>query len=803
MQFNLEWLKKWVAVDLDAEELAARLTASGLEVESVKPVAGDFSGVVVAEIEDCQPHPNADKLVLCTVNGGFSEIDPAGDGSTQRLQIVCGAPNARAGIRVPLARVGARIGPDLKIEQAKLRGVESFGMLCSARELGLSEDHSGLLELPQDAPIGMDVREYLGLEDTIIEVELTPNRGDCLSIRGLARDVAASCSADYIGLDVKPVPAVSNASLPIRLESPEDCPRYAGRIIRGIDPCASTPLWMAETLRRCGLRSISPVVDVTNYVLLELGQPMHAFDLEKLTDEIIVRRGREGERLILLDESEITLDESVLAICDSKGPLALAGIMGGLESGVGNSSTDILFESAYFKPSTIMVKARALGMHTDASHRFERGVDPQGQVTALERATALLTEFAGGEPGPVLLAEAASYIPRNQAVTLRQDRLNAIVGCSIEKKTVDDIFERLGMDVSWKDGSWTVTAPSIRFDIDIEEDLIEEAARIYGYDEIPEAPPSGVLASGSISGHLVTLEQLRGALCAEGYQEAINYSFVDKQQLEAVHHADQVLPLANPLSSDMDVMRTTLLPGLLISLARNTRRQHNRVRLFETGIVFLQGEKLNENHRVAAVATGDALPEQWAVAKPARAMDFYDIKGEVERLFSLRGNAAQPSFEAGDLAWMHPGASAVISLKNQKIGWCGAVHPKVLSALDIKKSVFAFELDLNELLSREVPYAKSVSRFPSIRRDISVQLRNDVTYQQVKNCIISSAGSLLENVLVFDEYQGDNLKKGYKSLAIGLIFKNVSSTLKDADVDPLIETLVSELVKRLGAQLRG
>jgi len=791
MQFNVEWLKKWVAVDLDAAELAAKLTAAGLEVESIKPVAAEFSGVVVAEIEDCQPHPNADKLALCTVD----------DGSAERLQIVCGAPNARAGIRVPLARVGASIGPDFKIKQAKLRGMDSFGMLCSGRELGLSEDHSGLLELPSDAPIGTDLREYLSLEDTSIEVDLTPNRADCLSIRGLARDVSASCDVDFIGMDVPKVPAELSDSFPIRLENPQDCPRYVGRIIRGINPSAPTPLWIKERLRRCGLRSISPVVDVTNFVLLELGQPMHAFDLDKLADEIIVRRGRAGEKLVLLDETEVDVDESVLAICDRKGPVAIAGIMGGLASGVSDTTTDILFESAYFNPATIMVKARDLGMHTDASHRFERGVDPGGQVAAIERATALLIEIAGGEPGPVLLVEEPGDIPRNRPVTLRHDRLNKVVGCDISKERVDGIFQRLGMEVSWNDGSWTVTAPSIRFDIEIEEDLIEEVARIYGYDEIPEAPPAGVLAVGSASGHRVSLEQLRGALCADGYQEAINYSFVDKQQLEAVHQSDQILPLANPLSSDMDVMRTTLLPGLLTSLARNTRRQFGRVRLFETGMVFLQDEKLIESNRVAGVATGDVLPEQWGVS--ASSLDYYDIKGDVERLFSLRGDVEKPSFKAGDLPWMHPGASALISLKNWEIGWCGSVHPKVLKALDIKKSVFAFELDLDMLLSREVPFAKLVSRFPSIRRDIAVLLKNDVTYTQVKNCITSAAGSLLEKVLVFDEYQGDSLKKGYKSLAIGLIFKNVSSTLKDEDVDPLIETVVSDLEKRLGAQLRG
>jgi len=791
MQFNVQWLKKWVAVDLDAEQLAQKLTASGLEVDSVNPVAGDFTDVVVAQIEDCQPHPGADKLVLCVVN----------DGSQERLQVVCGAPNARPGILVPLARIGGRIGPDFKIRKAKLRGVESFGMLCSASELGLSDDHSGLMELPPDAPVGASLRDYLGLDDATIEVDLTPNRADCLSIRGLARDVSASCAAEFIGQEIQPELASTDERLPIRLESPADCPRYAGRIIRGIDQSAKTPLWMAETLRRCGLRSISPVVDVTNFVLLELGQPMHAFDLDKLQGEIIVRRGRAGEKLVLLDESEVDLDEGVLAICDGTGPVAIAGIMGGLDSGVTESTTDILFESAYFNPATIMGKARAYGMHTDASHRFERGVDPQGQVAAVERATGLLIEIAGGEPGPVLVAEELSEIPSNQPVSLRLERLNAVVGRLFEKDAVEDILLSLGMDVSWDDGSWTVTAPSSRFDIGIEEDLIEEVARIYGYDEIPEAPPSGELAPGSASGHLVSLDQVQGVMCAAGYQEAINYSFVDRNQLEIVHHNERVLPLANPLSSDMDVMRTTLLPGLLTSLARNTRRQHSRVRLFETGVAFLQGDKMHESNRLAAVATGDALPEQWG--EPARELDFFDIKGDVVRLCSLRGDMERPVFESGDLSWMHPGASAVIKLKNRAIGWCGAVHPTVLKALDIKKNILAFELDLDLLLQREVPFAKSISRFPSIRRDLAVLLPDEVSYHQVEDCITASAGALLEKVVVFDVYQGGNLKKGYKSLAIGLIFKNVSSTLRDEEVDPLIETVVSDLENLLSAQLRG
>jgi phenylalanyl-tRNA synthetase beta chain len=792
MRFSVDWLKQWVRIDLDAARLADKLTASGLEVDSIDPVAMDFDGVVVAQIESCRPHPDADKLLLCSVNSGQAEP----------LQIVCGAPNARPGIRVPLAMVGARLGPDFRVGKAKLRGVESFGMLCSAKELGLSDDHSGLLELDIEAPVGENLREYLSLDDSSIEVDLTPNRADCLSMRGLARDVAASCSAEYIGLEIPPVPAAVDAGLPIRLDSPVDCPRYAGRIIRGIDPKARTPLWMAETLRRCGLRSISPVVDVTNYVLLELGQPMHAFDLEKLDREIVVRSGRAGEKLVLLDGQEVELDTEVLAICDASGPVALAGIMGGIDSAVTGSTTNILLESAYFNPATIMGKARAYGMHTDASHRFERGVDPAGQVSAIERATALLLEITGGEAGPVLLAEEPLEIPQNQQVNLRLSRLNLVLGCTLDEATVSDILDRLGMDAVYENGAWTVTAPSMRFDIAIEEDMIEEVARIYGYDEIAEAPPSGVLSAGTSSEHKVPLQQLRDYLCAAGYTEAINYSFVDKRQLEAVRQADFVLPLANPLSADMDVMRTTLLPGLLSSLAHNTRRQNARVRLFETGVVFIQQAELQESHRVAAVATGSALPEQWGSQK--RELDFFDIKADVERLLSLRGGpTAELSFEPGQLPWMHPGAGAVIRLQKSEIGWCGAIHPGVLKSLDISENVLAFELDVDLLLQREVPLAKSVSRFPSIRRDLSILLPNDVPYDRVRECIIASTGEILQKLVVFDVYQGENLKKGYKSLSIGLIFKNVSSTLKDEVVDSLIQAVVADLDERLGAQLRG
>jgi len=635
----------------------------------------------------------------------------------------------------------------------------------------------------------------------VIEVDLTPNRADCLSIRGLARDVAASCQAEYTGLAIEPVPAVIDDGFPIRLDAPADCPRYAGRVIRGIDPQAQTPLWMVETLRRCGLRSISPVVDVTNFVLLELGQPMHAFDLGKLHDEIVVRRGRKGEKLVLLDESEVDLDEDVLAICDSRGPVAIAGIMGGLESGVSEATTDILFESAFFNPATIMGKARAYGMHTDASHRFERGVDPAGQELAVERATALLVEIAGGSPGPLLLAEDRRHVPCNRAVTLRHDRLNALIGDEIPASQVEAILERLGMTVAREEGRWQVTAPSNRFDIEIEEDLIEEVARIHGYDAIPEARVAGELAVGAVSGHRVSVEQLRQSLCAAGYQEAINYSFIDHKLLEVVHQGERVLPLANPLSADMDAMRTTLLPGLLTALSRNVRRQQERVRLFETGVVFLQDDELAEVERLAGVAIGNALPEQWA--EPSRPMNFFDIKGDVERLFALRGGEDRPVFEPATQAWLHPGAAASITLGESVVGWCGAVHPSVLKAFDVKKAVFAFELDVGKAINRDVPFAKEISRFPSVRRDLALLLPEDVSYSQVRQVCQTAAGRLLERMIVFDVYQGENLTKGSKSLAIGLIFNDVSRTLTDEDVDSLIETLVSELGRRLGARLRG
>lgn len=792
MKFSVNWLKQWVKLDLSAAQLAERLTASGLEVDSVEPVAADFDGIVIAEIESCQPHPDADKLSLCSVN----------DGSAERLQIVCGAPNAKPGIKVPLARIGAHIGADFSIRKAKLRGVESHGMLCSARELGLSDDHSGLMELPVDAELGVNFRDWLALDDHSIEIDLTPNRADCLSIRGLARDVSASCASEFIEHETEAVVASSERSFPIRLEDRQGCPRYVGRIIENINVAANTPLWMQEALRRGGVRSISAIVDVSNYVMLELGQPLHAFDLDKLNSEIIVRRGRENEKLLLLDGSEVEVGVDVLAICDAKGPVALAGIMGGEASAVSDDTRNILLESAWFNPAVIMGKARDYGMHTDASHRFERGVDPHGQSRAIERASQLILEICGGQAGPLVVEEAVDLLPVASPVKLRLQRLNQLIGYDFRQADVEQILLRLGMKVQYDSAeqAWTVIAPSARVDIAIEEDLIEEVARIHGYDRIPVSMPGGEVQVGSAARHEVSLAQLRGLLTAAAYQEAINYSFVDIRQLEAVFQSENALPLANPLSGDLGVLRTSLLPGLLATLNRNFRRQHSRVRLFESGLVFLQSETLREVPRIAAVACGSALPEQWS--EDTRALDYFDIKGDVERLLALRGSG-EAGFERLHAPWAHPGASASVSVDGQCIGWCGAVHPQVLKSLDIDCEVFAFELDLEPIQQRNVQLARPYSRFPSIRRDIAIWLPEQTSYAEVRDCILDSAGDLLQNLIVFDVYHDLKSKKGYKSLAIGLILQNVSSTLTDNVTDPVMQQVISNLNSRLSAELRG
>lgn len=795
MKFSVSWLKQWVPVDLDAAALADALTAAGLEVDTVKPAAGDFSDVVVGKIVSCEAHPDADKLKVCQID----------DGSAAPLQVVCGAPNARAGISIPFARVGAVLnaGTDkpLKIKKAKLRGVESFGMACSARELGLAEDHSGLLELPADAPAGQDLRELLDLDDHVIDMELTPNRADCLGMKGLARDVAAITGTRWTPLSVAAVTPTIDDRVSISLLSPQDCPRYVGRVLKGIDPGAPTPLWMVEALRRSGIRSISAVVDATNYVLMELGQPMHAFDLDCLHGEISVRRGRAGEQLTLLDEKVVPVDEQLLAICDTQGPVALAGIMGGLDSGVTGNTRNVLLESAFFQPATIMGKARDLGLHTDASHRFERGVDPAGQLEAMERITGLLLDICGGAAGPLVVAESAPDLPAVTPVKLRLSRLNRILGSSLEATEVEGILKSLSMTVEAVEGGWQATPPSSRFDITIEEDLVEEVARIHGYGALPVALPSGELSPPTLSERRVQLEALRDGMCAAGYQEAITYAFVNSKVLQDLHMTAGMLPLANPISADMDVMRTSLLPGLLQALGRNLRYQQERVRLFETGKVFLQDEKLSEIERLAAVCCGSAMPEQWA--EKARPADFYDLKGDLERLLALRGENSRVSFSASDSPFLHPGQGAQVLLDGQPAGWIGALHPATAKTLGLKTRVFAFEIDLGLLIKREVPSTNKISQYPSVRRDLAILLPEHCTYARVEEVVRELAGDLLQDLIIFDQFSGQSVEKGYKSLAIGLILQDTSSTLTDEAVDSIVTAVIGGLESQLDAELRG
>ena len=794
MRFSVNWLKEWVKISDTAEQLGEQLTMAGLEVDAIEAAAAEFSGIIVGKILKAEAHPDADKLQVCEVDSGSG-----------LLQIVCGAPNARAGLVAPLAVVGAVLPGDFKIKKAALRGVESNGMLCSSKELGLAEDADGLMELPADAPIGTDLREYLQLDDTLLELDLTPNRADCLSIRGIARDVSAVCNTDFIEHEIPVVTAASERVIDVQLQDPAACPRYIGRVIEGLDPQAETPVWMVEKLRRSGVRSLGPLVDVTNFVLLELGQPMHAFDLDKITGGIIVRRANAAEKLTLLDGSEAELDTDLLIIADHNGPLALAGIMGGEASACDDNTSNILLESAFFDPAVIMGKSRRFGLHTDSSHRFERGVDPQGQEEAIERATGLLLEICGGKAGPVIVAESIEYIPVRKSVTLRMARINKVLGSNLETADVEPILQRLGFVIETTAEGWNIQAPGARFDIEIEEDLIEEIARVYGYNKLPTRMPTGRIPAPVMPEREISLRRMRQAMVANGYTEAVNYSFIEHKILDACGQGERAYALANPLSADMDVMRTNLLAGLLVSLDSNQRRQRERIRMFELGNVFAASNEEaaapEQTLRLAAVASGTAVPEQWA--EKSRAMDFFDIKGDLQRVLALRGEDDVEFVSTTEYSWLHPGQAARLEINGEVIGWIGAIHPQTLKQFGIRNDVFAYELNAQDAQKRELPLANDISRFPAIRRDLAIVLPEAVSFDTLMSVIRGAAGELLADLRVFDVYQGEGVEKTCKSLAISLILQDVSSTLKDEIVDSIISDVISALEAQLGASLRG
>jgi len=792
MRFSERWLREWVNPPLSTAQLAHEVTMAGLEVDAIEPVAGEFSGVVVGEVLAVAPHPDADKLRVCQVNVGESEP----------LTIVCGAANVAAGMRVPTARIGAVLPGNFKIKKSKLRGQESFGMLCSAKELGLAEQAEGLMPLPSDAPVGQDVREYLQLDDQAIELGLTPNRGDCLSVAGVAREVAALSRLSVSPAPVVPVPAQIEDMLEVRLEAPADCPHYVGRVMRNIDNNAVSPLWMQERLRRSGLRSLGPVVDVTNYVLLELGQPMHAFDLERLSGEaIMVRHAAQGERITLLDERELALAAGSLVIADGAGPQALAGIMGGLASAVGEGTRHIFLESAYFSPTAIAGRARSYGMHTDSSHRFERGVSPALQREAVERATALLLGIVGGEPGPVIEATSAEHLPQRTAVHLRRDRIARVLGVDIAAHEVQDILERLGMVVAETEVGWNVTPPAFRFDIEREEDLLEELARVHGYNALPNTRPRGALTIDPRPEGHVSLARLKHALTDRGYLEAITYSFVEPGVQQLLVPDQDALALANPLSADLSVMRTSLWPGLVQALRHNLNRQQERVRLFESGVKFLpQGADFEEVEVIAGVISGELYPEQWGW--PSHAVDFYDLKGDVDALLALTARAGEFRLEPREHPALHPGQSAVLLEGDRAIGWLGRLHPEVERSLDLSQSALVFELELASVQKADVAKFRELSRFPSIRRDLALIVDETVSARQVLDCAKEVAPAIVTNVQLFDMYQGKAIDSGRKSLALSLTLQDVSRTLTDTEVEEAVQRIVAALSDNLGGTLR-
>jgi phenylalanyl-tRNA synthetase beta chain len=789
MKFSEKWLRTWVNPAISTEELGARLTMAGLEVDAVEPVAPAFHGVVVGHVLTTQPHPDADRLRVCTVDDGSGEI----------LQIVCGAPNVAPGMRVPLARIGAELPGGLKIKRAKLRGVESQGMLCSASELGVGEAGGGLLALPDDAIPGTDVRELLELDDVSIELGLTPNRGDCLGIAGIARELGVLTRVDVAAPAAPEVAPGCEDCLEIALEAPQACPVYLGRVIRNVNPRAQTPLWMRERLRRSGVRSLGPLVDVTNYVLLELGHPLHAFDLSRIKGGIHVRLARAGESLTLLDGKTVALDPDMLVIADDKRALALAGIMGGQDSAVSDDTTSILLESAWFAPAALAGRARRLGLHTDASHRYERGVDPALQRRAMERATQLILDIAGGVAGPVVEARAGDHLPVRQPVTLRRERLRRLLGYDVAAEEVSDILSRLGMRITRQDeAGWEVVPPSFRFDIAIEADLIEEVARVHGYDSIPSAPPRGELRVRAGGGRE---RRLRELLAARGYHEAITYSFIGAELHARFEPETQPLRLANPISADTAVMRTSLWPGLVQAADYNLKRQQERIRIFELGAKYLaQGSEIQEKQTIAGLALGDVWPEQWGM--PARAVDFHDVKADVEALLGLLG-VREASFLAEPNHILHPGQSARIADGSGiTIGWLGRLHPRIAEELGLDRHPVLFEIDLDAIGAAPRPAFQPLSRFPSVRRDLALVVDQDVSAGDIAACIRAAAGSALQSLTLFDIYQGKGIDSGKKSLAVGLTFQDFSRTLTDAETDLLIQKVLQELRVGFGATLR-
>ena len=792
MQFSEHWLREFVDPPLTSAELAHSLTMAGLEVEAMENVAPAFGGVVVAQVLSVDKHPDADKLKLCRIDAGQGET----------LQIVCGAPNVAAGMKVPCALVGAEL-PGIRIKAAKVRGVESFGMLCSARELGLSEDHSGLMALPAGAPVGEDIRTYLALDDKLFTLKLTPNRADCLSLKGVAREVGALTGAPVTLPPVREVAVTSDRRREVILDAPDACPRYCGRVVSGIDAKASTPDWMKRSLERSGVRSISAVVDITNYVMLELGQPLHAFDNARLAGAVHVRYPTEGEKLLLLNEQTVEPAADTALIADEKRALALAGIMGGEESGISDATTELFLESAFFAPVAVAGKARALGFSSDASYRFERGVDFAATREALERATQLVQDICGGQAGPVTEAIDRGHLPKRNAVRLRVSRAEKILGISLGAEVAARLFKGLDFTFTHEGDIFTVTPPSHRFDIAIEEDLVEELARLHGYDNIPARRPQGSLAILPLNEQVRSVWCLRRLLASRDFQEVVNYSFVDAcWEQDFCANADPVV-LANPIASQMGVMRSSLIGGLVANLVTNLNRRMERVRVFEVGRCFLRDTRgdliagFMQPERIAALAAGPAAPEQWGSA--TRRVDFFDIKADVETLLA----PLQAQFERIDHPALHPGRAATVSVRGEVIGLVGELHPRWVQKYELDAPPVVFELDIDAVLEQPLPNYQGVSRFPAVVRDLALVVGQEQPAQPLLEGLIAAAPAFVREVVLFDVYQGKGVDPGKKSLAFRVVMQDTEKTLADGEVDAAMVKLIETAAEKFAAKLRS
>ena len=795
MKFSQNWVREWVNPSISTEQLCDQITMLGLEVDGVEKVAGDFTGVVVGEVVECAQHPDADKLRVTKVNVGGERL----------LDIVCGAPNCRQGLKVACATEGAVLPGDFKIKKTKLRGQPSEGMLCSFSELGIDVDADGIIELPLDAPVGTNLREYLDLDDKAIEISLTPNRADCLSIAGVAREVGVVNKQVVNQPYFDAVPATISDKVQIELNAPEACPRYLLRVVKNVNVKAQSPIWLQEKLRRCGIRSIDPIVDITNYVLLELGQPMHAFDASKVAQPVQVRLANNGEELVLLDGTTAKLQPNTLVIADQTGPLAMAGIFGGQASGVDAETTkDVILEAAFFAPLAIAGRARQYGLHTDSSHRFERGVDFTLQRHAMERATALLLEICGGEAGEICEVVSEQYLPKVNEVTLHREKLDSLLGHHIETETVTEIFERLGFAVKYANDVWTVTSASWRFDIEIEEDLIEEVARIYGYNSIPNNAPLAHLRMREHKEADLELSRIKTALVDADYQEAITYSFVDPKVQTLLHPEIEALVLPSPISVEMSAMRVSLLSGLLGAVLYNQNRQQNRVRLFETGLRFIPDANaefgIRQEFVLAGVITGTAKSESWT--GKAENVDFFDLKGDLESILSLTEVGNRVKFVAKAHRALHPGQSASIELDGKEIGFIGTIHPLIAQKLGLNGKAVVFEILWDAIANRRVVQAKEISKFPANRRDLALVVADNVPAGDIIEACKQAGGEKLTQVNLFDVYQGIGVASGHKSLAISLIIQDNEKTLEDDEINAVISVVLNEVKQRFSAELR-